>query len=259
MLKIDKLTVTITAKSLVKDISFELNHGSYLCILGANGAGKSTLLKAMMGMIDISSGHIWLDDTDMLTLKQKQRARQLSYVSQLTKQNIDFKVEQFIKMARYPYHDSFSDWNHDDQQAFEQAITITDTEQFLARQLNTLSGGESQRVMIAAAVCQHTPILLLDEPTSFLDPYHQAEVQQLIQKLNKQHGMTIIEVTHDLNHAVHHAQNILALKNGQNLWYGKASELFESPMLEQVYDQGFVFTHHPQTGKKVALAVEHTH
>lgn len=110
--------------------------------------------------------------------------------------------------------------------------------------------------MITAALCQQTPILLLDEPSSYLDPHHQVEVHQLIQVLNQQHNISIMEVTHDLNHACQRSKHILALKQGRCLWYGAATALLESTELEQVYDQRFVFTKHPQTGAKIALASE---
>jgi len=105
-------------------------------------------------------------------------------------------------------------------------------------------------------LCQQTPLLLLDEPTSFLDPHHQVEVHQLIQNLNQQHNISIIEVSHDLNHAAQHSKHILALKQGKNIWHGPSSELLETSRLQALYEQQFVFTTHPQTGAVVALPSE---
>lgn len=159
-------------------------------------------------------------------------------------------------MARYPFHSALSDWQPTDQQALDSAFEITNTGQFSHRQMNTLSGGECQRVMIAAALCQQSPVLLLDEPTSFLDPHHQVEVHRLIQTLNQQHHISIIEVSHDLNHASHHSKQILALKEGQALWQGKADNFLDAERLKTLYDQDFVFINHPQTGAKIALPDE---
>jgi iron complex transport system ATP-binding protein len=209
-----------------------------------------------MGIIKPSSGRVLLHQQNLFTLSQKQLARQLSYVAQVHNHVLYFKVDEFIKMARYPYHSGFSDWSNADQTAFDHAVAITNTAAFLSRQITSLSGGERQRVMIAAALCQQTPILLLDEPSSYLDPHHQIEVHQLIQVLNQQHNISVIEVTHDLNHACQRAKHILALKQGRSLWYGAATALLNSSELEQLYDQQFVFTTHPQTGAKIALPSE---
>ncbi len=256
MLSIENLSVQFAGKTLLSNINLDFQQGDYLCVLGANGAGKTTLLKTLMGIIKLSAGEVLLHRQDLFTLSQKQLAKQLSYVAQVHNHVLYFKVDEFIKMARYPYHSGFSDWSNSDQIAFDQAVSITNTEAFLSRQITSLSGGERQRIMIAAALCQQTPILLLDEPSSYLDPHHQIEVHQLIQVLNQQHNISVIEVTHDLNHACQCAKHILALKQGRVLWHGAAAAFLDATELEQLYDQHFVFTQHPQTGAKIALPSE---
>ena len=256
LLTVNNLSLEIDNKNLLSDVSFNLFQGDYLCILGANGAGKSSLLKILMGITKATSGNIQLNQQPLADLSQKQRARQLSYVPQAQGHQLSFSVEEFIKMGRYAHHSALSDWQESDRLAVERAISITHTEDFLHRQMSTLSGGEAQRVLIAAAVCQQTPILLLDEPTSFLDPHHQIEVHKLIRTLNQQHGISIIEVSHDLNHATQHSQHILALKQGKTLWYGNSSELIHSQQLHSLYEQEFVFTSHPQSGATIALPSE---
>jgi len=256
LLSVHSLGVRVADKVLLSDINFQFTQGDYLCILGANGAGKSTLLKTIMGIIPSYSGNIMLNNLPLSQLTQKQRARQISYVAQAPTHSLNFNVEDFIKMARYAHTRSFSNWSKHDKKAFEHATHITQTTDFLARTVSTLSGGERQRVMIAAAVCQQSPLLLLDEPTSFLDPRHQVDVHQLITELNTQYGISIIEVSHDLNHATQHSQHILALKQGQHLWHGQSKALLDSDQLSALYDQPFVFATHPQTGAKIALASE---
>lgn len=256
MLHIKQLSVEINNKLLISEISFRLQQGDYLCILGPNGAGKSTLLKALMGIIKTQSGDIMLNEHALSKLSQKQLAQHISYVPQAHGRQLNFNVADFIKMGRYPYHTAFSEWTSKDKHAMDRAIDITNITAFLSRQMQTLSGGESQRVMIAAALCQQTPILLLDEPTSFLDPHHQVEVHQLIRHLNEQHNISIIEVSHDLNHAAQHSKHILALKHGKTLWYGQSAEIIQSSQLQDLYDQQFVFTAHPQTGVMIALPSE---
>ncbi len=256
LLAVNNLTIKIADTTLLSKLSFQMQQGDYLCVLGANGAGKSTLLKALVGIIKPSGGDIAINQQTTIQLSQKQRAQQISYVPQAHNQQLNFTVENFIKMSRYAYHTALSDWASDDQSAFEQAIAMTHTGSFLHRQIHTLSGGERQRIMIAAALCQQASLLLLDEPTSFLDPHYQAEMHQLIRQLNQQHGISIIEVSHDLNHAVQHSATILALKNGNKMWLGASADFLKSDHVHQLYDQQFVFTQHPQTGVTIALASE---
>ncbi|MDQ7072798.1 MAG: ABC transporter ATP-binding protein [Gammaproteobacteria bacterium] len=256
LLSVTDLSIKIADTTLLSSVNFHVNQGDYICVLGANGAGKSTLLKALLGIIKPTMGDITINQQAVSQLSQKQRAQQISYVPQAHNQQFDLTVIDFIKMSRYAYHTALSDWANDDQSAFEQAIDITHTEAFLHRHIQTLSGGERQRIMIAAALCQQASLILLDEPTSFLDPHYQAEVHQLIRQLNQQHGISVIEVSHDLNHAVQHSSSILALKHGKKIWFGASPDFLDSNCVHSLYNQQFIFTHHPQTGAKIALVSE---
>jgi iron complex transport system ATP-binding protein len=255
LLSVSDLSIQIDNKSLLDSVSFTVSEGDYLCVLGQNGAGKSTLLKSLMGITSINSGRIILDDHPFQQLSQRQLARTVSYVGQRPPV-IDMLVSDFIRLGRYPYHDAFAVWSNKDQTAFDSAVILTGIEAFLERHCATLSGGEFQRVQIAAALCQQATLLLLDEPTSSLDPHHQVEVHALVQQLNQEHRITIIEVTHDLNHAVQHSQHILALKAGKTLWYGDSSALLTAPILSQLYDHPFVTLTHPETNQLIALSSE---
>lgn len=256
LLSIQNLTVSIAGKHLLEDIDLEINSGDYLCLLGPNGAGKSTLLKCLTGIISPSRGQILLNGKPLKKYRQKMIASQIAYVPQITGRELPFTAGEFIKMGRYPHHTAMSNWSIEDQLAVDKAIEITHTEEFIDRQLGTLSGGECQRVMIAASLAQQSPILLLDEPASFLDPHHQVEIHQLIRQLNLMHNITIVEVSHDLNHAAQHSKTILALKQGKTLWCGPANELIKANQLYELYGQKFVFVRHPQTGLAVALPNE---
>ena len=256
MIQTHHLNVDIAQKRRLDDINLQLSPHDYLCIIGPNGAGKSTLLKALMGIVPMNDGNILVANQPLKQLSQKQLARHLSYVAQSHQQHLDFTVADFIKMGRYPHHGVFSSWVAADQAAFDNAVYLTDTETFFARQIPTLSGGECQRVMIAAALCQQTSFLLLDEPTSFLDPRHQVEVHQLIQNLNQQHQIGIVEVTHDINHALQHSQHLLALKAGKVFWTGRSEDFLASSVLSSLYDQEFVLAKHPETGQDIALPSE---
>lgn len=255
MLSVAQLSVKVDNHILLDAISLSVPKTDYLCIIGQNGAGKSTLLKALMGIVPITSGDVKLGEHAFEQLNQKALARSVSYVGQ-SMPVVDMTVADFIRLGRYVHRDAFTVWSHADQLAFDDAVASTAVATFLSRHCAQLSGGEYQRVQIAAALCQQAPLLLLDEPTSFLDPHHQVEVHHLIQRLNQTQQITIIEVTHDINHAVQHSQHILALKSGGVLWYGAASELLLSPILPEIYDQEFVTVSHPETGQLIALTTE---
>ncbi|HET8807648.1 MAG TPA: ABC transporter ATP-binding protein, partial [Methylophaga sp.] len=201
LLNIENLQVDVDKRCLLSNINFSVQAGEHLCITGPNGAGKSTLLRTLNAMMPLSQGKIYLQKQPLQRYSKKHIARQISYVPQNSGRALPFVVEDFLHMARYPHLHWLGSWQQRDQTALESALDITGSQLFRHRQMSTLSGGECQKVMIAAALAQDTPIILLDEPTSFLDPHHQAEVQQLIKNLHRQHGKTIIEVTHDINHA----------------------------------------------------------
>ncbi|WP_438971878.1 ABC transporter ATP-binding protein [Methylophaga sp.] len=254
MIEVKGLTVKIHHKHLLEEIQFDLAEGEHLVIVGPNGSGKSTLLKSLIGIMDSTSGKIHIRDKALAQFSQRELARLVSYVPQNSGRQLPFEVEDFIKMSRYAHHTALSDWTPDDQEALEDALRITNTDQFRYRMMNTLSGGECQRVMIAAALCQQTPIMVLDEPTSYLDPHHQVEVHQLISRLNQQLGITVVEVSHDINHAGQPNRHVLALKEGKTLWYGPGEGFLEKERLKALYQQDFVFMPHPRSGRTIALA-----
>ncbi len=256
LLNIKNLQVDVDKRRLLSDINFSVLTGEHLCITGPNGAGKSTLLRTLNAMMPLSQGEIYLQQQPLQRYSKKHIARQISYVPQNSGRALPFVVEDFLRMARYPHVHWLSSWQQSDQTALENALEITGCQPFRHRQMMTLSGGECQKVMIAAALAQDTPIILLDEPTSFLDPHHQAEVQQLIKNLHRQHGKTIIEVTHDINHAGQNADRVMALKDGQLIWLGQAKQFLKNPLLQTLYQQDFVFVQHPQTGRNVALTAQ---
>lgn len=254
MIDVHQLQVQLHDKTLLNGINAQLEQGKHLVVVGPNGAGKSTLLKALMGIIDSSGGEIQYQGKQLSSYSQRALARLVSYVPQSSGHALPFDVEEFIKMSRYAHHTALSEWQPDDQAAVEDALRITNTEHFRTRQMRTLSGGECQRVMIAAALCQQTPIMLLDEPTSYLDPHHQVEVHQLIARLNQQLGITIVEVSHDINHAGQTGHKVMALLDGQCLWLGDGEAFLDAQRLRELYRQDFVFVTHPNSGRRMALA-----
>jgi|SRR5690554_1554199 len=250
------ISVKIGDKVLIDAISCDIPQGDYLCIVGPNGSGKSTFLKTLNAILPLHSGTLHINSQPITRYSHKKLARLISYVPQSGGNHLTFTVEDFVQMARYAYHHILSDWQTTDRQAVEHALHITECQAFRHRKMSSLSGGECQRVMIAAALAQDTPVLLLDEPAAFLDPHHQVTVHRLIRKLNQQHHKTIIEVTHDINHAAQHSKHVLALLNGKRLWHGKSESFLDTERLQKLYQQAFVFTRHPHHNTPVALADE---
>ena len=253
MISVNGLQVTINDRILLTGISFELCQGDYLVVVGGNGAGKSTLLKTLVGIVAPSKGDVFVKGTSLNNYSQRSLAKLVSYVPQTSGRSLPFSVEDFVKMSRYAHHSALSEWTPEDQGAIEDAFRITNTAAFRQRQMSTLSGGESQRVMIAAALSQQTPVILMDEPTSYLDPHHQLEVHHLIARLNQQLGITIIEVSHDINHAGQQGRQVLALSEGKAQWLGKGEDFLEPERLKTLYQQDFVFATHPVSGRRIAL------
>lgn len=254
MIEVHELNAYLHETRLLEGVDFSVDQGGYLVVVGPNGAGKSTLLKTLIGIIDDYQGQILYQEQPLTSYSQKALAKLVSYVPQNSGRALPFSVEEFVKMSRYAHHTALSEWLPEDQQAVDDALRITNTTAFRQRQMATLSGGECQRVMIAAALCQQTPIMLLDEPTSYLDPHHQVEVHQLIARLNQQLGITIIEVSHDINHAGQPGRKVLALAEGKSLWLGEGGEFLDEERLKQLYHQDFVFVPHPISGRRIALA-----
>ena len=194
-------------------------------------------------------GSIRIKGKPLELYSQKELARAVSYVPQADGRQLPFTTEEFVTMGRYPYLSPFSSVSCEDRKLVRRVMELTATDSLAERTLDSLSGGERQKVFIAAAVAQGAEIVLLDEPTTFLDYRHQVEIRRLLKELNRDHGATIIAVTHDLNSAVFSGNRVLALKAGEILFDGEATELIQSQLLESIYDTSFSLMNHPRTGR----------
>ena len=163
-----------------------------------------------------------------------------------------FTVYEFVLMGRYPYLSPLSSPNKDDHEAVTEALMLTGTDEFAGRELSTLSGGERQKVFIAAALAQGSEIMLLDEPTTFLDPKHQYDILKILRKVNE-YGVTIISVTHDINHAVLFSRRILGIKEGKMVFDGPPEGIMKNETLYELYERSFTFIVHPKTGMPLIL------
>ncbi len=253
LIEVRRFSFSFGDRPVLRDISLEIHEGEYVSIIGPNGAGKSTLLKCLVRILRGGSGTIRIARRDLGRYRQRQLARRVGYVPQADGLHVPYTVWEFVMMGRYPYIGPFGSPARRDETAVRHALSLTRMEAFADRAVATLSGGECQKVLIAAAVAQEPRILLLDEPTTFLDPLRRAEITEILQRLNRRDGLTIVAVTHDVNHAVFSSDRILALREGRVVSAGPPEEILEGHVLERLYGRPFTFTHHPGTGKRFVV------
>jgi len=248
IIEVRNFSFRLGKKQILRDVSFTVAEGEYLSIVGPNGAGKTTLLKCIDRLLTGGSGRIEICGRPLESYAQKKLARLIGYVPQGDGQGFAFTVEQLVLMGRYPYLSPFSPVSKEDRQAVRQSLELTGTAEFAERLLQTLSGGERQKVFIAAALAQGARILLLDEPTTFLDYRHQDEVQGLLARVNRQSGTTIVSVTHDVNRAALESDRIVALREGSVVFCGPPPEIMRAEVLEQIYGASLLLVDHPREG-----------
>jgi len=253
IIEIKGLSYRVGRKEILKDISLNVADGEFLSIVGPNGAGKTTLLKCLNRILPCTADSIKVEGKPLAAYHQKELARIVSYVPQAGDSLFPFTVYEFVMMARYPYAGPFSTLNEADRQAVHNALCTTGTEDLAERMVYSLSGGERQKVFVAAALAQDTKILLLDEPTTFLDPRNQAEIHGILWRVNREAGKTVIAATHDVNNAVLMGERILALKEGGIVYCGPSAQIMNNEILERVYGKTFLFVQHPQTGLPIVV------
>lgn len=229
------LSLFIEQCPIVSDISVDIYPGEVVSVIGPNGAGKTTLLKLLLGVFSPHAGQIYLEDRPMSEYKPRERARWVGYVPQNIDISLACTVEEYVLMGRYPYLQPFSMPTRTDHEAVDRALDMTHTEHLRKRFLHTLSGGERQKILIAGALAQQTPILLLDEPASFLDPRNEMEVQSLLSSINRSAGTAILMVTHNLNHALQISEKIVALKQGECVYFGTPDDLLKRDCLASIF------------------------
>ena len=250
IIEVVNLSFGYTPQSMIlKDISFNVKPGTFLSIAGPNGAGKSTLLNLMCGILISKSGTIRIDSKRIESYKTEALAKKVAVVRQGNIAVFGFSVMETVLMARTPYFNTVGFESKADRHIVNEALQATDTAQFALRPLGNLSGGERQRVFIARALAQNTPILLLDEPTSFLDLKHQVKIYDLLKSAQLEKGKTIVAVTHDINLAAQYCDEILLLKKhtisstelrnnkqvDQNYYIGKTKDIFTPEQVEKVF------------------------
>jgi iron complex transport system ATP-binding protein len=236
-------------------LSFHVNAGEILGIVGPNGSGKSSLLKVLSGLLPIGEGEVRLGGLSIQKRTQADIARIVAVVPQEYQQVFPFTVAETVLMGRFPHRTArwwsmgIGDETANDLACARQAMVATDVVSLADRLVSDLSGGERQRVMIARALAQEPKILLLDEPTAFLDINHQIEICALVARLRAERGLTVVLVSHDLNVASQYCDRVLMLKEGGLCRIGSPEETIRPDVLRMVYGCDVVVDAHPQTGR----------
>ena len=233
-IELHHLRFTRQNRSIFSDFSVTIKESQFIALLGPNGTGKSTLLKLMSGIIKPDAGEVVLHGKKLHTLTSLERARLISYMPQFSALQTDFTVEQVVSMGRYPHKSRFASWHSEDERKVHDAISLAQITHLKDRFLPSLSGGERQLVYLAKTIAQDTPILLLDEPTSDLDVYHQIIVIDIIKKLIAE-GKTVIAAIHDINLAARVCDECLLIKHGEIVRFGKSDVVME----EETMKKGF--------------------
>lgn len=247
------LRVRLGDTEVLAGIDLAVAAGEMLAVVGPNGAGKTTLLRALGGLVTPAAGRVEVDGCPVSEYSRRQLARKVSYVPQMDHPAESFSVRQFVEMGRYPYLRAWAALTADDRHAVEEALELTAVTPLVDRAVRTLSGGERQRVAIAAALAQGGSILLLDEPTSFLDYHHQVQVLALLDRLHAERGCTVVVVTHDLNGLAAGADSALALVGGRVEFSGAPKALFEAGTLSRIFGNDFVMVAGGRRGLPLAV------
>ena len=234
------MTVTRLGRVVVRDVSFRIEAGQCVSVIGPNGAGKSTLMAALLGLIP-AQGDVRLDSKPIHQLSRRQIARRVAYVPQIHEGYLGFRVRDVVEAGRYAHVDPLESLQTDERhtQAIDSAVKACRISSLLDRRVDTLSGGERQKVWLAAALAQQSPTLFLDEPTTALDPAHQAELVRIMQQsLQTEH--TLLVICHDLNLAIALGGRVIALRDGAVFFDEPADVIEDTDRLRQLFDTEFV-------------------
>lgn len=231
----DDITLGYDGTLVLQHLSVSIPDRSFTVIVGANACGKSTLLRALSRLIKPSQGQVVLDGQAIGTLPARELARRLGLLPQTSIAPDGITVADLVARGRYPHQSMFRQWSAADEAAVASAMAATKVTALADRLIDELSGGQRQRVWVAMVLAQQTSLLLLDEPTTFLDITHQIELLELMGDLNRRNGQTIVAVLHDLNHACRYASHLIAMREGAVVAEGPPREIITAELVEAVF------------------------
>ncbi|MEL6466215.1 MAG: ATP-binding cassette domain-containing protein [Pseudomonadota bacterium] len=225
----------VSGKSLLRNLSLDLPQGKLIGLIGQNGSGKSTLLRLLAGQANPSAGHVVFDGTKLPDWPRKVLAQRLAYLPQTLPASDGMMVRELVTLGRYPWHGPLGRPGPADQEAVNRALSLCDLSDMADRIVTALSGGERQRCWIAMLICQNAKCLLLDEATSALDVAYQRDILALLNKLCREHAVSVCIVLHDLNGAARYCSHIIALNNGEICFQGDVADLMNTSTLRAIY------------------------
>lgn len=253
--EVNHLQFSYGTTPVIQDLSVKVKEGKITTLIGANGCGKSTLFHLMTRNLKPQSGTILLNGSDVTQMKLRDFAKQTAIVHQYNTAPEDITVKKLVGYGRTPYHSfgTVSD-SKTDEEKIRRAIEITHLTKYRDKAVSQLSGGQRQRVWIAMALAQDTKILFLDEPTTYLDIRYQLQILNLVRTLNREYGMTILMVLHDINQSLYYSDEMIAMKNGGIIAQGEPETIVTSALIRQVYDVSLTISE--VNGKPFILPVQ---
>lgn len=255
----ERLTLGYGDRTVVSSLDLVVPPGAITVVVGANACGKSTLLRSMSRLLAPREGRVVLDGKEVHRRPAKELARTLGLLPQSPVAPEGITVSDLVGRGRHPHQAMFSRWNEKDDAAVASALEATATEPLADRAVDELSGGQRQRVWIAMALAQQTDLLLLDEPTTFLDASHQIEVLDLLTDLNRSRGTTIVMVLHDLNLAARYADHLIALADGTLHAFGPPAEVLTEETVRAVFGLESRVIEDPVSGRPLMLPIGRHH
>ncbi|UCN14037.1 ABC transporter ATP-binding protein [Cellulomonas iranensis] len=254
-LRAEGVTLRYDARTVSEDLTFAVPDGSFTVIIGPNACGKSTLLRALSGLLAPAAGRVLLDDAPLTSYAARERARRLAFLPQTMTAPEGITVAELAARGRFAHQRVLRRYSAADVDAVERALAATGTTDIADRRLDELSGGQRQRAWIAMVLAQDTPLVLLDEPTTYLDVTHQLEVLTLLHHLHVQ-GRTVVAVLHDLHHAARYATHLVAMKDGRVVAQGDPAAVVTAERVRDVFGLDATVVPDPVTGAPLVVPAD---
>lgn len=253
VIETQNLTLSYGESIIIEDLNLQIPKGEITVFIGGNGCGKSTLLRSIARLLKPKSGAVLLDGNAISKMSSKDVAKQMSILPQSPVAPEGLTVLQLVKQGRYPYQTWLKQWTEEDEEKVTKALKATAIDDLKDRPVDSLSGGQRQRAWIAMTLAQDTDIILLDEPTTYLDMTHQIEILDLLYELNETEKRTIVMVLHDLNLACRYADNIVAIKDREIYAQGKPEHIISCPLVKNVFGMDCQITKDPLFGTPLCI------